>query len=69
MYNEGISREADIIQTGVKYGVVEKMGAWYSYKGEKLGQGVDASRHFLMENPKITSTIVKEILAASKATD
>lgn len=60
MYNEGISRLGDIIQTGVQYGVLEKMGSWYSYQGEKLGQGMEASKSYLKENPKLVSNIVKE---------
>ena len=66
MYNEGISRLSDIIQTGVRFGVIDKMGSWYNYKGEKLGQGMEASKHYLAENPKIVDTIVKEIKTASK---
>jgi recombination protein RecA len=67
MYNEGISRLGDILQTGVQHGVVEKMGAWYSYKGEKIGQGIDASKLYLTENPKLAETILKEIRAAVQA--
>jgi recombination protein RecA len=66
MYNEGISRLSDIIQTGVRFGVVDKMGSWYNYKGEKLGQGMEASKHYLAENLKIVDTIVKEIKTASR---
>ena len=66
MYNEGISRLGDIIQTGVKYGVIEKMGSWYNYKGEKMGQGIEMSKSFLRENEKLEKAIVKEIKSAIK---
>ena len=65
MYNEGISKYGDILQAGVRYGVVEKAGAWYSFNGEKLGQGIDGSRVFLKENAKLADTIVKAIRAAA----
>lgn len=61
MYNKGISYEGDVINTGVKYGVVNKGGAWFNYGETKLGQGMEASKAFLVENPKITMEIVKKI--------
>ncbi len=64
MYNEGISRLADIIQTGAKYGVVEKAGAWYSYSKERLGQGVGQSKDYLRDNSKLANSIVKDIKKA-----
>jgi recombination protein RecA len=57
MYGEGISREGEIIELGVQNGLVEKSGAWYSYSGNRIGQGKDNVRNFLKENPKITSEI------------
>lgn len=60
LYNEGISSDADLVNTGVRFGVVQKAGSWYAYNGQKLGQGMDGSRQFLKENPKIR----KEILVA-----
>ncbi len=62
IYNEGISRHADLINTGVTLGVVAKAGAWYNFNEQKLGQGMEGSRQFLKENPKVE----KEILAAVK---
>ena len=62
LYNEGISRLADLINTGVTLNVVNKAGAWYNFGGQKLGQGMDGSRQFLKENPKVE----KEILGAIK---
>lgn len=68
MYNEGISRLGDIIQTGARYGVVERTGSWYNYKGEKLGQGLEASKQYLAENDKLTEAIIKEIKQAAQET-
>src|SRR5881409_1651032 len=51
LYNEGISREGEIIEMGVNHRIVEKSGAWYAYQGEKIGQGKDNTREFLRENP------------------
>jgi recombination protein RecA len=61
MYNKGISYEGDVINAGVKYNVVNKGGAWFNYGETKLGQGMEASKAFLIENPKITAEIVKKI--------
>lgn len=64
MYNEGISHYGDILNSGVKYDVIKKGGAWYNYQDKKLGQGGEASKKFLKENPKITDEIVKKIKEA-----
>ena len=61
MYNEGISKEGDLISLGVKIGIVNKSGNTYSFGEDKLGVGYDASREFLKQNPKISSAISKEI--------
>ena len=61
MYNKGISYEGDVINTGVKYNIVNKGGAWFNYGDTKLGQGMEASKAYLVENPKITAEIVKKI--------
>jgi len=61
MYNKGISYEGDVVNTGVKYGVVGKSGSWFTYGDAKLGQGMEASKAFLIENPKITAEIAKKI--------
>ncbi|WP_457676353.1 recombinase RecA [Thiolapillus sp.] len=63
LYGEGISREAEIIDLGVKHGFVEKSGAWYSYNGERIGQGKDNVRMFLKENPEIAADIEARIRA------
>lgn len=65
LYNEGISRYSDVVNTGVKYGVLSKAGSWYNYGPQKLGQGVEGSRQFLKENPKIEKEIVEKIKIAS----
>jgi recombination protein RecA len=64
LYGEGISREGEIIELGVQNGFVEKSGAWYSFKGMRIGQGKDNVRNFLKENPEITAEI--ETLIRSK---
>ncbi|MDP4010424.1 MAG: recombinase RecA [Candidatus Spechtbacteria bacterium] len=60
-YNEGISYLADLLNTGTKYGIVQKAGSWYAYGDEKLGQGLDASKELLRQNPKMAKQIEKEI--------
>jgi recombination protein RecA len=64
LYNEGISREGEIIELGVLHRIVEKSGAWYAYNGEKIGQGKDNSREFLKDNPAIAEEIEKKIREA-----
>ena len=57
LYGEGISREGELIDLGVEHGLVEKSGAWYSYKGDRIGQGRDNVREFLKQNPDTASEI------------
>ncbi|WP_349361935.1 recombinase RecA [Paenibacillus sp. RC343] len=57
MYGEGISKEGSLIDIGTEYDIVDKSGAWYSYEGERLGQGRENAKQFLKENPNIASTI------------
>jgi recombination protein RecA len=64
MYNEGISREGEIIALGEKYGVISKSGASYSHGDVKLGRGYDATRTYLRENKKVSNEILKEIRKA-----
>ena len=63
LYGEGISREGEIVDLGVECNLVEKSGAWYSYNGEKIGQGKDNSREFLRQNPVIAVEIENKIRA------
>ena len=65
LYGEGISREGEIIEIGAQLNFVEKAGSWYSYNGEKIGQGKDNAREFLKENPKIAQEIEDKIRANS----
>jgi len=57
LYGEGISREGELIDLGVEHKLVEKAGAWYSYNGDKIGQGKDKAKQFLKDNPDIAQTI------------
>lgn len=61
MYGEGISKMGEILDLGVQSGIVEKAGAWYSYKGEKVGQGRENSKQFLLDNPKIAVEIENKV--------
>jgi recombination protein RecA len=63
LYGAGISREGEIVDLGVKQGVVEKSGAWFSYKGDRIGQGKENARDFLLANKDIAAAIEKEIRA------
>ncbi len=67
LYGEGISREGEIIELGVNAKFVEKAGAWYSYNGEKIGQGKDNSRDYLKAHPAIANEIDAKIRANMKA--
>ena len=67
MYNEGISRDGDILNTAVKYDVIKKSVSTYSYGDVKLGAGFDKAKAFLKENPKIANEIVRKIWDAVKA--
>ncbi len=64
MYGKGISAEGDILDLGVKFDVVEKSGAWFSYKGERMGHGRDNAKNFLHENPDLMTEIRQKICEA-----
>jgi recombination protein RecA len=64
MYGEGISREGDLIDLAVVHNLVEKSGAWFSYKGERIGQGRENTKQFLRENKDILAKIDAEVRAA-----
>ena len=71
LYGEGISRQGEVVELGVEHKVVEKSGAWYAYKGEKIGQGKDNAREFLREHPEISAEIenkVREIVGVAVPT-
>ena len=67
MYNEGISREGDIINCGLKYNVLSKSGTWINYQNQKLGQGVEASRQYLKENQDLVKKLTQEIKKSTAA--
>ncbi len=69
MYNQGISYEGDLIDLGVRFGVINKAGAWFQYDGEKLGQGREAAKQLLRENKKIANKILKEVNQKAKEED
>lgn len=60
-YNEGISRFADIINTGLKEGIIKKAGSWLQFEDTKVGQGIDSARQFLKENPSLANKITAAI--------
>jgi recombination protein RecA len=57
LYGEGFSRESEIVDLGSDAGIVEKAGSWYSYKGERVGQGKEAARQFFMANPELANEV------------
>ncbi len=61
MYGEGISKTGELVDLGVKAGIIEKSGAWFSFKGDRIGQGRENSKAFLKENTKIAAEIEKAI--------
>ena len=63
LYGEGSSREGELIELGVNHNLVEKSGAWYSYNGERIGQGKDNTRLYLKEHPEIAAAIDAQLRA------
>lgn len=61
IFGEGISREGDVLDLAAANGIIEKSGAWYSYKGDRIGQGRDNSRVFLKENPDIMAAVENDV--------
>ncbi|MBV9182625.1 MAG: recombinase RecA, partial [Acidobacteria bacterium] len=64
LYGKGISRESDILDLGVQQALIEKSGSWYSYKGERIGQGRENARQTLIDRPELCRTIEKELRRA-----
>ncbi|MCP4713600.1 MAG: DNA recombination/repair protein RecA, partial [Deltaproteobacteria bacterium] len=62
MFGEGISREGSLLDMGVDYGIVEKSGAWFSYQGDRLGQGRENVKSFLKENPATAAAIEQGVM-------
>lgn len=65
MYNEGISYSGDVLDLATQYEIVEKSGAWYAYNGEKIGQGREATKVYLQNNPKVLTEIADKVREAS----
>jgi recombination protein RecA len=63
IFGEGISREGDVLDLAAGNGIIEKSGAWYSYKGDRIGQGRDNSRIFLKENPEVMAQVENDVRA------
>ena len=61
MYGEGVSREGELVDIASNIDVIEKSGAWYSYKGEKIGQGKENAKQFLRNNPTLREEIEKKV--------
>ena len=64
LYGQGISREGEVIDFGVQEKLIDKSGSWYSYQGQKIGQGKDNVRQFLKDNPEIYQTIQDQLKEA-----
>jgi len=64
IYGEGVSREGDLLDLGVAQSLIEKSGAWFSYKGDRIGQGRENARQFLKDNPDIRQGLDTELRKA-----
>jgi protein RecA len=69
MYGEGISREGSIIDIGTELDIVQKSGAWFSYNGDRLGQGRENAKQFLKDNKEVAATIEQQIRQATQLSD
>ena len=69
LYGEGISKEGEIIDLGVLSGIVEKSGSWYSYNGERIGQGRENAKKYLLENEEISNEIEDLIRGKNKTVE
>ena len=67
MYNEGISKSGDILDQAVLRNIVEKSGAWFSYDGQKIGQGREAAKLYLQGDPKVMDDIAKKVRLNAEA--
>ena len=67
MYGEGICRVGEVVDLGVDFGILEKSGSWYSYNGSKLGQGKEATKNVLRDNPELQDEITAKIYEAMNA--
>jgi recombination protein RecA len=62
IHGEGISREGDVLDLAAEKNIVEKSGTWYSFQGQRIGQGRENAKQFIKENPKILEAMEKEVL-------
>ncbi len=67
MYNEGISREGDVVDLAVERGIIGKAGAWFAYEGNNIAQGREAAKQYLRDNPKVLEEVAGKVRAAEKA--
>ena len=67
MYGEGISKVGEVIDLGVNYEIIKKSGSWFSYGDTKLGQGRDAVKQLLLDNPELQEEVEAKIVEAIKA--
>jgi recombination protein RecA len=67
MYGEGICRVGEVVDLGVDFGILEKSGSWYSYNGSKLGQGKEATKRVVRDNPELCDEITTKIYEAMNA--
>ncbi len=65
MFNEGISREGDVLDRGAELGLVEKSGTWFGFEGQRIGQGRENAKRFLRENPAVYERVAEQVYAAS----
>ena len=66
MYNEGISKSGDVLDLAVEHNIVEKSGAWFAYSDAKIGQGREAAKQYLQDNPKVMEEVAKKVIEAAK---
>ncbi|MGN1245951.1 MAG: DNA recombination/repair protein RecA, partial [Muribaculaceae bacterium] len=66
LFGEGISKVGEIVDLGVQYGIIRKSGAWFSYADTKLGQGRDAAKRLIADNPELAEELEAKIMAALK---
>lgn len=66
MYNQGISKSGDVLDLAVEHEIIEKSGAWFAYKGEKIGQGREAAKKALEDSPKLMDELTKKVREAAK---
>ena len=67
MYGKGISKNGELIDLGAKADIIEKSGAWYAYKGEKIGQGKENAKLYLEKNPNVAEEIEKAVREKARA--